>query len=148
MINILFPEPDFRIKEEAGKHFIFDSIRNKWLLLTEEEWVRQNMVNYLVRTAQYPKTFIALEKEIHLNEVKKRFDMLIYDAAHIPWMLVECKAPEIALSEQVLQQALNYHIAVPVRYIVITNGKSTIGWEKEGVKLRLLQQLPTWDRPK
>jgi hypothetical protein len=143
MIAVQYPEPQFRMKNENGKQYIFDAIRKIWLLLTEEEWVRQNFVNYLIHQLNYPSTVIALEKEIWLNDLKKRFDILIYNKEHQPWMLVECKEPKVNLSEDVLQQVLRYNISVPVEYIVITNGQSTIGWKKEN-ELKLLQQLPKW----
>jgi hypothetical protein len=130
------------MKEEAGKRFIFDAIRKTWLLLTEEEWVRQNFVSYLVRQLNYPASMIAMEKEIRLNELKKRFDILVYNKDHEPWMMIECKEPGVPLSEIVLQQVLRYHISVPVTYIVITNGTHTIGWIKEEGQLKLLHALP------
>src|SRR5579884_1757202 len=120
MIKVRFPEPNFRIKKEEGKPYIFDTIRKTWLLLTEEEWVRQNFVNYLIHSLNYPSSVIALEKEIMLNDLKKRFDILIYDKQHKPWMLIECKEPKVNLSEDVLQQVLRYNISVPVEFIVIT----------------------------
>lgn len=143
MIVVQYPEPKFKLKNENGKQFIFDTIRKIWLQLTEEEWVRQNFVNYLITQLNYPSTVIAIEKEIRLNELKKRFDILVYDGEHKPWMLVECKEPNVNLSEDVLQQALRYNISVPVRYIVITNGKTTVGWKKGG-ELRLLNEMPVW----
>jgi len=143
MIVVQYPEPQFRIKNDNGKQYIFDSIRKVWLLLTEEEWVRQNFVNYLVTELKYPSTVIALEKEILLNDLKKRFDILVYNNEHKPWMLVECKEPKVNLSEEVLQQVLRYNISVPVEYIVITNGKMTVGWKREG-ELRLLKEMPGW----
>lgn len=144
MIPVQFPQPEFRIKMEGGKHFIFDAIRKAWLLLTEEEWVRQNFVNYLVSQLNYPSTVIAIEKEIVLNDLRKRFDILVYDRQHQPWMMIECKAPEVALSEAVLQQVLRYTISVPVEFVVITNGTVTVGWRKVGGALELLKELPGW----
>jgi len=144
MIIVSYPEPDFRIKEEGGRKYIFDTIRKAWLLLTDEEWVRQNFVGYLIRRKQYPSAFLALEKEIRLNDLKKRFDILVYDQQHKPWMLVECKAPEVPLSEQVLQQVLRYNISVPVAYIMITNGPSTIGWRMERGLLTEIEEMPEW----
>ena len=82
------------------------------------------------------------EKEIVLNDLKKRFDILVYDVNHQPWMLVECKAPDVKLTEEVLQQVLRYNITVPVTYIVITNGANTIAWEKTGGVLKLITELP------
>lgn len=144
MIAVKYPEPKFRMKQENGKQYVFDGIRKSWLLLTEEEWVRQNFVNYLIEGLKYPSTVIAIEKEILLNDLKKRFDILVYDRQHKPWMLVECKEPKVILSEEVLQQVLRYNISVPVRYIAITNGNTTIGWKREG-ELKLLNEMPGWD---
>jgi hypothetical protein len=144
MIVVQYPEPQFRTKKENDKQYIFDSIRKVWLLLTEEEWVRQNFVNYLITQLHYPSTVIALEKEILLNDLKKRFDILVYDKGHKPWMLVECTEPKVNLSEDVLQQALRYNISVPVEYIVITNGNITVGWKKES-ELKLLEEMPGWE---
>ena len=142
MIEVNFPEPSFKIKEEAGKHYLFDSIRKAWLLLTEEEWVRQNFVQYMVQQLHYPLSLIALEKELMLHDLKKRFDVLVYDKNHQPWMLVECKAPGVHLGDAVLEQILRYNMAVPVSYLIITNGKQTYGWRKTGSGIEPLQQLP------
>ncbi len=144
MIEVQFPETDFRLKEEGGKQYIFDPIRKVWLQLTDEEWVRQNFVAYLVSVLQYPSTLIALEKEIMLNGLKKRFDMLVYDSSHKPWMMIECKSHDIPLTRPVLDQVLRYNMSVPVEYIVITNGKNTMGWKRE--PLTELQELPVFNR--
>jgi len=146
MISVQFPEPLFRIRHEGEKKFIFDAIRKQWLLLTEEEWVRQNFVLYLKEVLHYPPAFIALEKLIHLNELKKRFDILVYNSDHQPWMMVECKEPEVKLSELVLQQLLRYNISVPVTYLVITNGHHTIGWRKENEQLTLMKEMPAFGK--
>lgn len=144
MIQVKYPSPQFKIKEENGRKFIFDALRKAWLVLTEEEWVRQNFVAFLIQDLQYPTSMIALEKEIFIHDVKKRFDVLIYNAQHQPWMLVECKAPEVLLSENVLQQVLRYNISVPVSYMIITNGNSTIGWKREGGQMIYLEEMPVW----
>jgi hypothetical protein len=145
MIAIKWGEPDFKRKEEGGKHYIFDGIRKTWLLLTEEEWVRQNFVVHLVNELHYPASLIALEKMLLLNDLKKRFDILIYDAWHKPWMLVECKAPSVKLSENVLQQVLRYNISIPATYLIITNGEHTVGWKKEQNGLALINEMPGWE---
>jgi hypothetical protein len=144
MIQVQFPEANFKIKEEGEKALIFCAIRKVWLVLTEEEWVRQRFVQFLVEVMQYPLSFIALEKELMLNGLKKRFDVLVFSKDHQPLMLVECKAPEVPLNDEVLEQALRYHISIPVRFIVLTNGKSTFAWEKTEGTLRLLSSLPIW----
>jgi hypothetical protein len=144
MIEVQFPEPRFRTKQEGEQHFIFDSLRKSWLLLTDEEWVRQNFVRYLVENLNYPSTAIALEKELLLNGLKKRFDILVYDSGFKPWMMVECKAGTVPLSENVLQQLLRYNMTIPVPYLVITNGDQTIAWEKENNSLKSLEAFPSW----
>ncbi|RYZ00098.1 MAG: type I restriction enzyme HsdR N-terminal domain-containing protein [Chitinophagaceae bacterium] len=142
MIDVRYPEPQFRYREAGGKRQLFDGLRRSWVVLTPEEWVRQNFVAYLVSVLGYPATLIALEKEIRVGELRKRFDILVYNKDHEPWMLVECKAPEVPLAPHVLEQALRYHIAVPVDHIVITNGSATMAWKKEGGRLVELEQLP------
>ena len=71
--------------------------------------------------------------------------ILVYDKKHKPWMLVECKEPNVSLGEDVLQQVLRYNISVPVEYIVITNGNITVGWKREE-KLKLLEEMPEWNK--
>jgi hypothetical protein len=144
MLAIKYPEQRFQIKKDAGNDFIFDALRKKWLLLTPEEWVRQNFVQYLVQVKKYPATLIAMEKMIRLGELKKRFDILVYDKNHHPWMMIECKAPVIKLDESVLHQLLRYHISVPTGFLIISNGEYTYGWEKKEQALQLIDEWPEW----
>lgn len=145
MLTIHYPPPGFQVKQQNGKDVIFDTIRKKWLLLTPEEWVRQNFVQYLLQVKKYPSSLIALEKTIQLGELKKRFDILVYDTAHKPWMMIECKAASVNLDETVVHQLLRYHIAVPAGYLIITNGDFSYGWQKKGGDLVLLNELPDWE---
>jgi len=142
MIEVVFPAPVFKVEKREGKDFIFDTIRRQWILLTGEEWVRQNFIRFMVQEMSYPETLIAVEKEIQLGELKKRFDILVYNKDHQPWMLVECKASDISLDDKVFQQVLRYHISVPCSFLVITNGQYTFGWEKVGGELKELLQMP------
>ena len=144
MIKVNYPEPVFRFKEENGKEMIFDFIRKQWLLLNEEEWVRQNFIQFLVQELKYPSELIAVEKEIQLGDLKKRFDILVYDRDHKPWMLVECKAGKIVLDEKVLLQVLRYNISMPANFLVITNGQFTYAWEKINGELKEIPQMPVW----
>ena len=144
MIVVDFPDPVFRLKKEEETEFIFDAIRKQWLVLDEEEWVRQNFIQFLVQTLHYPAAFIAVEKELMLGELKKRFDILVYDRDHQPWMMIECKSRTIDLGDAALQQVLRYNISIPVSFLVITNGRHTYGWEKNGIDLKLIGQMPVW----
>ncbi|HEX2845311.1 MAG TPA: type I restriction enzyme HsdR N-terminal domain-containing protein [Chitinophagaceae bacterium] len=145
MLIIDYPEPSFRIKKQDDKDFIFDAIRKKWLLLTPEEWVRQNFVQYLVQVKKYPVSLVSLEKMILLGELKKRFDILVYDQHHRPWMMVECKSPSVSLDDAVLHQLLRYHISVPAGLLVITNGEYSYAWEKREGRLQMINALPEWE---
>lgn len=144
MIRVQFPPTRFRMKKRGEKTYVFDTIRKAWLLLTEEEWVRQNLVAYLVTTLQYPKEVIALEKGLVWNGMKMRFDILLYNREHQPWMIIECKAPQVNLNEAVLQQAMRYNLVVPAQWIVVTNGDATYVWKKEAHSLQPVAGFPTW----
>jgi hypothetical protein len=141
MINIEFPAADFKIKNERGKDVIFDRCRKQWVLLTPEEWVRQNFLQYLMLVKKYPLSMIAVEREIILGDLKKRFDIVVFKNAE-PWLLVECKEMQVELSEAVIKQILNYNIALQVKYLVITNGRSTFGLHLQQRTFEWLQALP------
>jgi hypothetical protein len=141
MIKIDYPAYDFQIKQEAGKEYIFDSFRKRWIRLTPEEWVRQNMLQYLVQTKQYPSTLIAIEKEITIGELKKRFDILVYKDSK-PWMIIECKEREVSLNESVIKQILNYNINLQASFLLITNGIETYAFKIMNEKIEQLDKMP------
>lgn len=146
MIKVVFPPPAFQIKEEDEKEFIFDAIRKQWVRLTPEEWVRQNLLQYFIQTKKYPAAYIGVEKEMKLGELKKRFDLLVYNKEHEPWMLIECKAMDVELTEKVLEQLIRYHLTIPVPYLVISNGVYTYAWIKKESKLISLAELPAFEQ--
>ena len=143
MIRINYPLHDFRIKEEAGKEWIFDDIRKAWVWLSPEEWVRQNILQYLVKVKNYPASLIAVEKEISLGDLKKRFDILVYRNAK-PWMIIECKEGKVDLSDDVLKQVLNYHITLPTEYLIITNGTHTMGFVIKDGEMSAVTEFPEY----
>lgn len=145
MLTVQYPEPDFKFRTENGREQVFDRFRKKWVNLTPEEWVRQNFVVYLTQVMKYPETLLAIEKEIKVGELSKRFDIVVYNRNHHPWLMVECKAPDVALTEDVLQQVLRYSITVPATYLLITNGSYTQGWVKENGQLLPIQVIPGWE---
>src|SRR6478672_9150530 len=118
MIKIEYPDYQFNTKNEHGIEFIFDAFRKKWLTLTPEEWVRQNILQYLTQVKRYPSSLIAIEKEFFLGELKKRCDIVVYSRNAVPWMIIECKEMNIPLSNKVLEQLLRYHIAIQAKYLV------------------------------
>ncbi|MEY4628168.1 MAG: hypothetical protein RLZZ595_494 [Bacteroidota bacterium] len=122
MVEMVFPEPDFRIREKDGRPEIFDTIRSKWIALGPEEWVRQNFIQWMVQCNNIPLSSIAVEKMLKLGEETKRFDLLVFDGQTKPWMMVECKSMDVELDGSTLMQILSYHLAIAVDYLVITNG--------------------------
>lgn len=141
MTRIQYPAFNFRIKTEDEKEWIFDELRKQWVRLTPEEWVRQNMLQYLLQVKKYPASLIAVEKEISLGELRKRFDILIYRDAK-PWMIIECKEMNVPLSEATIRQILNYNITIQADYIVITNGTDNHGFSLISGKAEAILELP------
>ena len=112
-------------QDKEGKTSVFDPIRKRWIILTPEEHVRQYLIGYLTGAMQYPAAMIAVEKTIKLGSLSKRFDLVIYDREHKPWMLVECKEPEVPVTEQTLHQLLNYQRTMQCNYWLLSNGHQT-----------------------
>ncbi|MDB5211067.1 MAG: restriction endonuclease subunit [Sediminibacterium sp.] len=144
MTRIEYPPFDFRIKKEQEKEWIFDEIRKQWVRLTPEEWVRQNMLQYLLQVKKYPASLIAIEKEISLGELRKRFDILIYRDAK-PWMIIECKEMNASINLKTLEQILRYHITLPAKYLVITNGSYCFGFEKREGQFFEVDEMPVFE---
>lgn len=142
MIKIEFPPYHPKIKTEAGKEIIFDEVRKRWITLTPEEWVRQNFLQYLVKVAGYPASLIAVEKEISLGELKKRFDIVVFDKNSKPNMVIECKEMNVPLTEAVLNQVLRYNITLQVPFLVITNGSHCFAAENKNGQLSELSSIP------
>lgn len=140
MIPISFPKHAYKIKEENNAEWIFDEIRKQWLVLTPEEWVRQNFLQYLQQVKNYPASLLAVEKEIHLGELKKRCDILVYNQAHQVHAIVECKAMHVALDEKVLDQILRYNQTIDCPLLIITNGSNTFAFDLQNQMM--LNEIP------
>lgn len=129
MLAIQFPDKKPQLKKEKGRELIFCIIRKSWVVLTPEEWVRQNFLLYLTEILYYPQAVIAVEKKIKIAEVEKRFDIVVYDKKAHPFIIVECKKMTVQLSQEVLMQVLRYNVSVGARFLLITNGSFTYGFE-------------------
>lgn len=143
MIKISYPSYFFKIETREGKEYIFDPLRKKWIRLTPEEWVRQNFLQYLLQVMNYPASLIAIEKEIQMGELKKRFDILVYKNDH-PWLLIECKEMNTPIDEVVMQQLLRYQTVVQASYLIVTNGNDTRGIGRENDQLITLNTIPVY----
>jgi hypothetical protein len=143
MIKISYPSYPFKIETREEKEYIFDPLRKKWVRLTPEEWVRQNFLQYLLQVMHYPASLIAIEKEIQIGELKKRFDILVYKNDH-PWLLIECKEMNVPINESVMQQLLRYQTIVQADYLIVTNGNETKGIGKENNQFITLNAIPSY----
>ena len=144
MIKISYPSYPFKIETREDKEYIFDPLRKKWVRLTPEEWVRQNFLQYLLQVMHYPAALIAIEKEIQMGELKKRFDILVYKNDH-PWLLIECKEMNVPINESVMQQLLRYQTTVQADYLIVTNGNETRGIGKENNQFTTLNTIPSYE---
>lgn len=142
MIKIEYPLFKPSIKTIDNTEFIFDGFRRKWLVLTPEEWVRQNFIAYLVTVLKYPASLIAIEKEIQLGSLTKRFDIVVYNRMTMPFMVIECKEMNVSLNESVLHQALRYNTNMQAEFVVITNGSYCYGFRRVGDGFEEVGELP------
>jgi hypothetical protein len=116
------PRYSLKIASDGKQELIFDPIRKKYVKLTEEEWVRQNFIQYLVQDGKYAPGLIGVEVSFPFNRMKRRIDILIHDRKGNPVMIIECKAPEVAVDDKVFDQIVNYNMEYKVPYILVTNG--------------------------
>ena len=124
MLQLPLLNHEIRTRTHRGQIQVFDTIRKKWLQLTPEEHVRQLLLLHLTESMGYPASLIAIEKGLSFGHTTLRFDLVVYDRrTHLPWLLVECKAPDVIIDTNTLQQLIQYHGKLPdCRYWLITNG--------------------------
>jgi len=122
MQKLNLPSYDFNIKNSENKPYIFDISRKKFIVLTPEEWVRQHFVKYLIAEKKYPLSIIAIEKQLVINNRKKRTDILIFDSNGNPDIIVECKAPSIKITQATFDQIARYNLKLNATYLIVTNG--------------------------
>ena len=140
MVDLNIPEQNIKIKSINSKNYIFDLIRKKHLVLTPEEWVRQNLVSYFINDLHYPKGLIKTESSLTYNNLKKRSDILIYNNDMTHYMIVECKSYKMKLNKSHLNQSAIYNKIYRSRYLMVSNGMEHIvceyDWENETFKFR------------
>lgn len=117
-----FPTFNYRLKTEYNKPLIFDCIRKKFVALQPEEWVRQHCINYLITVKKYPVSLINIEKELLINGLKKRYDIVIFNSDGSIHLVVECKAPHININQTVFDQIARYNLVLNATYLMVTNG--------------------------
>jgi type I site-specific restriction endonuclease len=145
--KLSFPEVTFSTFYENGKTLIYDEIRKKKVVLTPEEWVRQHVVHYLWKHRGLAQGRIGVEVSLRYQSLKKRADVVYYNTSGKPALLVECKAPEVSLGQEVLDQAARYNIVLKVPYLLITNGLKhyILEIDPEHESFRFLKSFPSTD---
>jgi len=139
-----FPEYDFSIQNVNDVVMIYDRIRKKYVKLTPEEWVRQHVLNYLLNECRLPLIRIAVEKQLKVHSTLKRFDVVVFGKSVQPYLLVECKAPTVAIDQNVFEQAIRYNLNLQVPYLWLTNGlhNVTIECDQSLRSCRIIGDLP------
>jgi hypothetical protein len=122
LARLNLPESRLRFKNEGGVELVYDSVRKKFVVLTPEEWVRQNFIHFLCEVKGYPKGLMAVEKKVLVNGQPQRFDLLVYNRKGLPTLMAEFKAPEVKISQQAFDQVVRYNMALKVGFIIVSNG--------------------------
>lgn len=121
-MEINLPPFEIKLRDEHGKRLIFDFLRRRYVALTPEEWVRQHFVHFLVEQKGYPKGLLANELELRVGEKRLRCDTVLYDPALHPQMIIEYKAPSVAITQRVFDQISVYNMLLHVDYLIVSNG--------------------------
>ncbi len=122
MYTLNLPTFNYQLKSNENKKLIFDVFRKKYVVLTPEEWVRQHFTHFLVNEKKYPLSLIAIEKQLMINNLKKRTDIVVFNRNGIPKIIVECKAPTVKITQETFDQIARYNAKLNAQFLVITNG--------------------------
>lgn len=148
MQTLNFPKYTFRFKSKENKTLIFDIVRKKYVVLQPEEWVRQHTLQYLSETKNYPLSLTNVEKQMTVNGLRKRYDIVIYNQDGSIKVLVECKAPSIAISQAVFDQVARYNMPLQAEFLMVTNGLQHYYCKMDfkNEKYRFLEEIPDFSR--
>jgi hypothetical protein len=146
MQKLNFPSYSFRLKSSENKTLIFDIIRKKYVVLTPEEWVRQHVVLFLIEEKKYPISLIAVEKQLKINSLLKRTDVVVFNTKGTPEILIECKAPSVAISQATFDQIARYNLTAQSNYLMVSNGLNHYFCQidKENETYVFLKEIPNY----
>lgn len=125
MLKLNFPVYEFRFSQVSGKQMIFDPVRKKFVALTPEEWVRQHLIAYMINDRYTPPGLIGVEKQLLVNQLSRRFDVVVFARNGMPLVLIECKAPTVPITAKTFDQAARYNLVLHVDYFILSNGLET-----------------------
>ena len=146
MQNLDFPKFDYRIKSKENKLSIFDIIRKKFVVLQPEEWVRQHCIHYLITVKNYPKSLINVEKMLMINGLKKRYDIVVFNPKGSIFLIVECKAANVKITQDTFDQIARYNLSLNAEYLMVTNGLNHYycQMDVEQQRYTFLQDIPDY----
>lgn len=147
MISLNLPSFDIKIRREGNRAVVLDPLRRRWVALTPEEWVRQHFVNLLVSEKHYPATLVANEVQLSVGEKVMRADTVVYDRTLRPRMIVEYKAPTVAITQKVFDQISVYNLLLRVDYLAVSNGRQhyVCRMDYDNEKYSFLEDLPAYE---
>lgn len=147
MQQLNLPGYTFKIKSIDGVEVIYDVVRNKYVVLTAEEWVRQHIIRYLMDDLGYPRGLIKVESGVSYNSRMKRSDIVVYNNLGKPFILVECKSPDTNINQSTLEQSAMYNHTLKAEVVVLTNGMTHYTFSvTKGGQLENLKFIPTYKR--
>lgn len=148
MHKLNLPEYPVKFGESSEKLTIFDPIRKRYVILTPEEWVRQNFILYLIKDKKFPTSLLAVEKKIVLHTLTKRCDIVVYNNKGNALLIVECKSPDVNISQKTFDQIARYNMKLKVNYLIVTNGLKHyccyIDYENDSYSF--LEGIPEYDK--
>jgi hypothetical protein len=150
MFSLNLPPAHLRIKKQENKEYVFDRLRKQFVRLTPEEFVRQHFINYLIECKNYPEGLLANEVCIELGNLNRRCDTVLYDNFLQPQMIIEYKAPTVAINQNTFDQIVRYNMSLQVTWLVVSNGLKHFCCyiDKEKGEYFFLKDIPLYNRLK
>lgn len=146
--NLNLPHFEPVLRQAENRLWIFDSLRKKYLILTPEEWVRQHWVNFLVNHHDYPGGLFSLEKGLKYNQLQKRTDLIVFSRESTPYLLVECKAPNVKIDKKTLSQIMTYNRELNCPNLILSNGMTHLYLEFSADESKFFQRSSLPKSPK
>lgn len=146
MVQLNFPQYRFRFKNSENKIAVFDVLRKRFIQLTPEEWVRQHVVHFLLEEKKIPKSLLNVEKQLRVHQLIKRYDIIAYKPNGEIFLVVECKAASVPVTQETFDQIARYNLALKAEYLMVTNGLSHYfcQMDYEAEKYHFLKDIPVW----
>lgn len=140
------PSIPVQLKSSENKTLIFDNFRKKYVVLSPEEWVRQHVAHFLVTEKKYPRSLLTVEKQLTINGLKKRTDIVVYNNRGVPEIIVECKAPTTSINQGIFDQVARYNLKLEANYLMVTNGLEHFYCkvDKENQSYIFLKEIPAY----